>query len=351
MKMEIADFRAKKFLNDLKASFKELEKIYMDLGVNLNGKIPKVFSNFEETEVRVIYSYNTKEYLFIFDSKKGPGYRFHYEKNINHNILPYIGNVEGVITNTEIKYNSDLIFKWEYAYIMPEHVFNEKSKNTLELANNIISSSLDYFSYKLSAPKKEKNKNSFISKLRNLAEQFSKLINDDAVGELAIDKFLEKNPVILERALQLTKLNHQCVLKNILFKYPHDLKPDLIAYNVYKKCWTIIDYKKANKNILKNTYKTRTGLLAEVHSLKDQLSDYIEYFEEREHRDYFEVKYGIEIKNPVGVGIIGKVYPEFEDEFNRKLKHEPNWFDIVPYNYLYDRYIEYINATEKVLQE
>ena len=84
-------------------------------------------------------------------------------------------------------------------------------------------------------------------------------------------------------------------LKNILNKYEHDLKPDLIAFDTLNKKWVVVDYKKAKHKIIKNLHKVRTGFKSDVSNLRNQLKDYLEYFEEEDHRKYVKKTYKIDI--------------------------------------------------------
>ncbi|GGA91709.1 hypothetical protein [Ornithinibacillus halotolerans] len=354
MNTGIAERKAKDFIDNLMDSFTELKRVYENLGVNLDDSLPNVFKEFKETEVRVIYYSVPKVFLFILESGKSGNYSFHYEKN-SRGILPFI-HIEGEFTEVTFSGTSfDLGYgvkiNFEYALVLGEASLKERNKNTLKLANEISSTSYNFQKYNNEASENERGKHSYIQSLKEIASNFLKLIYDNTVGELTIDKFLENNPVILTESLNLTNLKHQIELKNLLSKYAHDLKPDLIAFDIFEKKWTIIDYKKANKNLIKNIDKTRTGLKAEVHSLKDQLNDYVEYFDEYEHRKYVEERYGVQVNHPIGIGIIGKVEDEIQNDFNRILKSEPRWFKIIPYNYLYDNFINYIESGNKFIQD
>lgn len=103
-----------------------------------------------------------------------------------------------------------------------------------------------------------------------------------------------------------------------------------------------MDYKKTKRNIIKNLNKVRTGLKAEVHDLKNQLLDYLEYFEEKDHREHILKKYNLDIHYPNGIGIIGNVDEKEQVAFNRLMHNEPKWFKVIPYNYLYDSFCRYV---------
>ena len=145
-------------------------------------------------------------------------------------------------------------------------------------------------------------------------------------------------------------INIQVILKNILGKYEHDLKPDLIAYDTLNKKWVIVDYKKAKRTIIKNLDRVRSGLRAEVYDLQNQLRDYVEYFDERDHRNYISEKYNLNINYPDSLGIIGNVAVEEQETFNKVIKDLPRWFNVMPYNYLYDSFCNYVNLIENNLK-
>lgn len=69
-------------------------------------------------------------------------------------------------------------------------------------------------------------------------------------------------------------------------------------------------------------------------NVKEFVRDYVEYFEEKEGRTYFNQKYGEYIENPNSIGIIGVVDENEVKDFNRQEKTLPRWIEIIPYNYL-----------------
>ena len=93
------------------------------------------------------------------------------------------------------------------------------------------------------------------------------------------------------------------------------------------------------------------GFKAEVYDLKNQLRDYVEYFEEKVQRDYFLKKYRINIEYPKAIGIIGNVYENEQTTFNKLIKDSPNWFKVVPYNYLYDNFCRFVDLAYNLLKK
>ena len=110
------------------------------------------------------------------------------------------------------------------------------------------------------------------------------------------------------------------------------------------------DKKRAKNNLIKNIDKVRTGFKVDVNDLENQLFDYLEYFEEKEHREYIEKEYKCNIKYPEAIGIIGNISMEEQDAFNRLMQNKPRWFSVMPYNYLYDSFCNYVNLIENNLK-
>lgn len=186
--------------------------------------------------------------------------------------------------------------------------------------------------------------------LNSLLKKMEYYFFNEQVKELEIDKFIEENAIILERGLNLVKPKSQVVLKDVLGKYGQDLKPDVIAFNEHHKLWTIVDYKRNKRSILKNTDTVRTSFKSEVNDLKAQLRDYKEYFEEEAHRDFVAKTYNLTLKYPTTLGLIGQINDSEIDDFNRQMKDEPRWFNVMPYNYLYENFKRYVELADKTLK-
>ncbi|WP_035053087.1 Shedu anti-phage system protein SduA domain-containing protein [Carnobacterium pleistocenium] len=169
-----------------------------------------------------------------------------------------------------------------------------------------------------------------------ILNQFESLLKENP-KELKIDKFIEKNPFILELSLHLTDLQHQVTLLNIEEEFEQNLRPDVIAYKPLDKRWYIVDYKRAERSLLKNSGKVRSGFLAEVNSLTNQLSDYIDYFTaSKMQTKYIKEKYDIHIKYPKGIGIIGDLNPKDEEAYLKATRNLPREIEVYPYNYMVD---------------
>lgn len=337
------------FVKRLVKSFYSLSKEYSKIGIDLVKILPVPFNNLENMYVGVNYYKSTGRIEFFFREEKG---YFSYSVVENDDYRAYLFEKEdegrGVIYNRaeprfDGKTNNYAIKIVSFGMNFSFQSFVYRLNNTDELALEVIKTYVGSHLYYL-----EGGNENYLLYLKNTANDFLHLIMDDNTPELVIDDFLENNNIILKEGLGLEKLIHQVTLKNIIGELPHDLKPDVIGYNIRDKRWEIVDYKKTNKKIMKNVNKTRTGLTSQVHSLRDQLKDYYKYFEEKSHRDFFNKKYNTDIRYPCTIGVVGTLEKSLENDFNRLLEDEPRWFKIIPYNYLYDNFMKYINTVESI---
>ncbi|MEJ9227511.1 hypothetical protein [Priestia aryabhattai] len=354
-KSQFLGYLNKEFINNFVEAIKNYNTDYKKMRIEIMPALPKPFRNINKLAINTIYIENV-DYLVIHFSS---GNKFTIDYTIqDRNIFleSLLEAEEGVFYETS---SIDEVLTQDtggFVIYLSYEAFMKRYKEPKEFAHEIIRTNVDYYSeytkFQLNWSSKDHiNKDSYISNLKGIADQFHKLIYDENTPELTIDKFLEDNSIILKGALKLDKLKHQCVLENTLSKYAHDLRPDLIGYDTFEKNWVIVDYKKANKNLMKNIDKTRTGLKSEVHSLRDQLYDYVEYFDEDQHRKEFKKKYKVNVEHPSAIGIIGKLDNNLSNEFNRLLKNEPRWLKLIPYNYLYENFISFIESGEKFLEK
>lgn len=358
-KSRLLSYIAEKFARDFVWSLLAQQDLYKKAGINLKEVVPSPFRKPENLVANITYLENVDYLIFQFVTANKSGGNYWSEANdpLLESFIEKKDNkksVEGILYQV-------LNFKGIQSMMDPDSFllyfsfdqFLLRRQEPNLLAAEIVRANVSYQSNFLHFQSNNNNygrkpsKEDYISSLNNIADEFYKLIFDINTPELKIDKFLEKNNIILREGLKLDKFIHQSVLHIIEGDQKHDLKPDLIAYNLEDKKWVIVDYKKSNKNVVKNLERTRTGLTSEVHSLKDQLRDYKEYFEEHVHRKKFKENYSIEIKNPATIGIIGVVNGTERDQFNRVMEDEPRWYKVVPYNYLHDNFLYYINTLEK----
>ncbi|WP_319471791.1 hypothetical protein [uncultured Trichococcus sp.] len=337
------------FMKDLIKALYELSKQYSKIGIDLKDVLPVPFNNLEKMHVKIYYY---KKYDKIeFELRENKGY-FSYEVVYGDSIRARIHETDdrgrgSIFHHAEPYYDvnnrSSSIKVVAYGMYFSFDSFVYRLNNIDELALEIVKSFVGPYIYHL-----EGHTENYLIYLKFVANNFLKLIMDENTPELVIDKFLEVNSIILKEGLGLEHLIHQATLENVLDIYPHDLKPDLIGFNMMERRWEIIDYKKSNRGVLKNIGRTRTGFTAEVHSLGDQLRDYCEYFGEKTHRDYVKNKYKVDIEYPTTVGVIGLLEKELERDFNRIIRDEPRWFKVVPYNYLYNNFVSFIKNVENI---
>lgn len=339
------------FCKEFITSIAEIKDTLNKLGVKDDvDNLPKPFNNSCKVEIDSYYSSDKKLIFLNFRSSNDLAFRYTI---VQGNPIPfelfdfqYEPDKDGfsIIRNgTLIK--GKISYEIGFGYIMSLKTFVDKFNNTKEFAQDFINSYRDLNMYK-----NKYDRIAYTIYLKRVKEEFSKLISDENTPELVIDKFLEDHEVVLQRGLHLDKFMHQVVMKNLLGKYEHDLKPDLIAYDTLNKKWTIIDYKKSKRSIIKNMGKVRTGLRAEVYDLENQLRDYVEYFNEIDHRNYIKEVYDVKISFPDSIGIIGNVASEEQETFNRVRMDLPRWFNVMPYNYLYDSFCSYVDLIEKILK-
>ncbi|MBJ8085249.1 hypothetical protein JDS76_00235 [Bacillus cereus] len=254
----------------------------------------------------------------------------------------YGDQIDIIMENLEIDLPYRGIINIDYAFAFSCKVFYEKSDNLRQYVEDLSKIYWDYF-------KENKPKELFLQEYEKNKKEMERLFFDETVLEKEIDDFISENNVILEQCLGLIKPLRQVTLENIHGDNPKDFKPDLIAFDCNNKNWKIVDYKRAKRTIIKNPGKARAHFKVEVTELEAQLYDYMEYFVDKGQREYFEKKYNCLIEYPEAIGLIGNVSSEQEKEFNRIKSRLPRWLDIIPYNYLYERYCRYLETTYKVM--
>lgn len=335
----IVDKFCKDFLNELT----DVKSILGKFGINdIEESLPSPFKGKEKIKIVAYYSLDKKQLFVMFNESENDSFSFFSVMGdpIPGNIVCFEESGLGCSAFQSLRLGDLYI---EYAFIITIEEFIYRLNNLREFTINFINAFNDLYKYN----KKSQNE-SYLNNLENLKQQMSELFFDESVLELRIDNFLEKNPIILHKALHLENFNHQVLLKNLLNKYEHDLKPDLIAFDTLNKNWVIVDYKRAKRSIIKNLSKVRTGFTSHVNNLRDQLRDYKEYFEEKEHREYVNITYNIDILDPDAIGIIGNISVQEQNAFTHLMKDQPRWFKVVPYNYLYDNFCKYVDTVKEI---
>lgn len=330
------------FINEINQSKEQFKKV----GINLNRALPSPFNSNRSISCHVTYSVVKKQFMLHFSKSKGYDFAF---QPVTGDVMPggifvFEGDqFEATFQNLTIQHGVHE-YQLEYAICVPETKFMSYLRDIKGFARDFISVNWRFFN-------SDKSKDDYIFQLERIRQEMAELFFNESIGELVLDNFLKDNPVILEQGLNLFKPMHQVELKNVLGRYEHDLKPDLIAFDESDKTWVIVDYKKAKRNIIKNQDKVRTGFKAEVHSLEDQLRDYMEYFEDSTHRKYVKKKYQVEIEHPKTIGIIGNIEESEQSAFNRLMLDKPKWFNVIPYNYLYDNFCRHIELASKLISD
>lgn len=367
----------KEFVQKFQENVKRQLTLLKNIGVNINEVFPKIFCN-EEMSFEAIYSIDKEHILIRMISSN----KFEYKFNIiNGDIIDYFDE-SGVWARSPVAFNIqdsvEVNFKniniigakpfslsgeifitldgmefnlpnnkrltLEYASIMSYKIFIEKLKSIDAFVDNILFTYFDYF--KTYNEKLNLNKDTKIEQykkqLKIVGDKFSKLIHDTNTKELELDSFIENNPIILEKGLDIIRPIHQVVLKDLLNEYGQDLKPDVIGFNKYTKRWSIIDYKRAKRSIIKNNGQVRCTFRSEVNDLEAQLRDYKEYFNDSIKRKEFYNKYEVDIEYPDAIGIIGFIDKNEEKQLNKLILDKPRWFNIRTYNYLDEKFRDYI---------
>lgn len=221
----------------------------------------------------------------------------------------------------------------------------------IEVYNSVDSYVAELTGIYLQYNNQKNQKIKYMENMNKIKEEMKRLFFDEKIGELEIDSFIEKNPIILSVGLRLDpeKLLHTKPLENIHNINPKRFEPDLIAYCFEEYIWKIIDYKKAKRSIINNPGRERTHFKADVAALVGQLEDYTNYFNDHMQKKHFNEKYQVLIDNPVAVGIIGQVAMEEISDFNKLKRRLHNGLEIVPYNFLYDRFVRFMELNEKAL--
>lgn len=310
---------------------------------NVKEKLPNPFNGENLIALEVLVSLEKKSLFFNFKSSNNSKLEIVDES---------IGNSPFNLFNirNDNSFKGILVFqncilnelKVEYGFIISFAGFVERILNINEFVIDFVNSFRDYHQYK-----NLNERENFLEYLYLLKQEMETLLFDETIPELTIDKFFEKNPIVLKRGLHLEQFKHQVIFPNSLKKYEHDLKPDLIAYDSLNKKWVIVDYKRAKKTIIKNHNKVRTSFKSCIFDLQVQLREYIDFFDEKENREYILNEYKIEIKHPDAIGIIGNVNDSEQEEYNRLTRDLPRWYRLIPYNYLYDSFCNYIELVHK----
>ncbi len=348
-KSRLLGYVIEKYATDLLKSFETLKLNYKKVNIDINKFIPSPFDDPSTIVVNSFY-YSKKDRIEI-NFEKGKKGRFNYsviEGEIwKANLFNgKSGNVNEVYSLARVlpKLEPPYLETYGYGMFYSFEEFVKSNKNTIDVAHFMISTRLlfDRISEPNDTPETR------LRKLESLALEFQMKLENPNTSEKDLDRFLGENKEILNVTLELNNFISEPTLKDRLQKYNQDLKPDAIAFNAKENKWVIIDYKKSQKSLLKNVGKVRTSFRSDIYDLKAQLWDYVEYFQENEHRGYFKEKYGHSINYPSAIGIIGLLDENHQRDFNRIMHDLPKWFTLYPYNYILNSFINYIDKVKKL---
>ncbi|WP_211750347.1 hypothetical protein [Paenibacillus sp. Marseille-Q4541] len=336
---------------------KNVEKqitIYEQMGVvsNIRELLPEPFKSKSKSHVQLFY-YPPKKTVFYVISKSDVDQvvvKF-TDKDIfsKMKLIEFKSGVPSVpvtFVNTSIR-TDEIYVNFDYSlYMSYEHfidIFDSVDQYSIDFVNSYV-----YSDRQINVDRNYSNQFLLVDYLTQVKNEMKTLVFNPSTPELDIDNFFERHPVVLEKTLNLIKPIHQSILKNINNCNPVDYKPDLIAYDQLRHQWKIVDYKRAKRSILKNVGQVRSGFKAEVNDLHNQLRDYVEYFDDRSQREYFKAQYGELIEYPASLGIIGHIQDNEKSTFHRTMRGYSNGFDIIPYNFIYDRFCKFIFQVENV---
>lgn len=341
------------FLNELIADFKGLTETYKLINLDIEKYIPKPFNDVNEIILDSVFYYKEEILTISFYSGKQPSFNFqqpgfHYnvvfedawqteffkrDKNGEINDIHILASPVSIVP--EPPYLD--FYGISMAFTIEE--FEKALEDVKSIAYYMLQSQLPF--NKLSKSKSD------LAYLEAIALEFKMLLDTENLLEKDVELFLNENTEILEYTLNIESILEQPELENVIGKLPHDLKPDIIGLDTFHNRWIILDYKKHDKSLVKNMFKSRTGFRSEVNDLENQLEEYRKYFEEEAHRRYFEDRYGYTINKPYIVGLIGLIKTEEAQVLNELLERKVKWLDIYPYNLLLDRFIKEIERIRK----
>lgn len=382
-KVAEAKWYLKRFCNEFITKIKENTNILMRLGINILASLPKVFIS-ENISFDCVYSIKREHVLIIFKSNNNKEFNF---KTVTEDVFDFLDTtgswknsgvgfrindctevslkdcsingmkpfeiigsnieifIENLIINVPIRGNVNV----EYGIILSMDVMRDRLDEMDYFCSSFVRTFLEY--HKLLKINNSSDKTDLVNGFKKIKLKMEEYFFNEEISEGTIDNFLENNPIVLEQCLNLINSKSQLTLDVLIDPErfsEKNLKPDLIAYDKFENRWIVVDYKRAKRKIIKNLNNVRSGFKAEVLDLQNQLKDYIEYFDEKEHRNYILEKYNINIEYPSSIGIIGNISKEEITTFNRHKRDLPTWFKVIPYNFLYTKFCDFINISEKI---
>jgi hypothetical protein len=373
---------SQKFAKQLKDEIEKLARYK----INVEDFFPEVLT--KEYGMNIIFSMSKGHFMIIF-TKANPGrvYRsfvkgdvidlfdetgswsrnegsigFQIEESSNINlkgisfgggIKPFSlnGNIGIYIENMDFHSPTGRKTNIEYAFILSYSRLVDTIVNIEQFTSNLVYAYWSYFNQYNEKLNSESDKyQKYIHSLKATYNEMNYYFYDENVLERDIENFINKNSVLISEILGLDNPIVQANLKDVNQTYGQVLKPDLMGYDSVRKNWTIVDYKTGRgANLVKSPGGVRVKFYDDVAKLEAQLRIYRKYFNERDHRDYFNKKYNTTIHEyPHTIGIIGKVEEESRKDFNELMDEKLRWFELVPYNDLQARFKKLISMVENI---
>lgn len=372
------------FLEQFKDSSKFIEKYGGSEGeVEKDNYLPEAFTG-KNVSVTSFYS-TDREHVFITFAKSDH-YKFSYgemegnvfnvydfknrwQKNsmivikdsinvrlsnsiLEGNPVDVYGDVEMIIDSLSIRvpYPTGLVVKIEYALVFSKKVFLEKIKKAKNLANDLVLTYMNFYNsnhMKLVSGSKEAR--DYIKNLDHLKLQMNDYFFSNNYTEPQIDKFIEKNPLIIEWGLGISKFHSQMELRDIHNRYKQNLKPDLIGFDPIEKTWKVVDYKLPGKRVVSGNGTVRASLTSSVHKLQAQLKRYREYFMDEIQRKDVNERYSINIGRFLpAIGVLGTVSEVEREDFTEMRQEIIGWMTLVSYDEIFNRVCSQIDLAKKI---
>lgn len=316
---------------------------------------------------RISHKFVTEDVLDAFDitrrwSTKNDQVAFRIEngreikiKNVSFDgIKPFalIGNnIEMYIDNMDFSLPIGVKKNIKYAMIFSFPVLVNYILNIDEYTSNFIFAYWSYYDkYKEKLDSTSNKYEEYISELEKIKQKMNYYFYDEQVLEKDIENFINENSIIISQILGLDKSILQAELKDVIGKFGQTLKPDLMGFDSIRDNWTIVDYKLGRgANLVQSPGGVRVKFYDSVAKLEAQLRIYRKYFNEEDHRRYFNKKYKTKIHEfPETIGIIGYVDNESRKDFNELLDEKQRWFNLIPYNDLQTRFEKFISTIKSI---
>lgn len=378
-----ANYFIQKFYQQFKKEIAKFKQYKLDP----NKFIPKIFMN--DFGVEVIFSIDKGHFMIVFNDYINVGHiSYKFVKNDvveafditgqwssnNSSVAINVGNGRNIsLKNVDIKGlkplsldgndievyidNNDFHLpigtkrKIQYAMVFSFQVLIDFALNIEDFTNNFIYAYWSYYDkYKEKLDPTADKYDEFIADLESIKLKMKYFFYDENVLERDIEKFIKENPIIITRILGLENPIYQADLKDIKGIYKQQLRPDLMGFDQIRDNWTIVDYKLGRgTNLIKSPGGVRVKFNDSVAKLEAQLRIYRKYFNESDHREYFNKKYKTTIHElPHTIGIIGYVDNDSRKDFNELMDDKNRWFDVIPYNDLETKLEQFISTLRSI---